>query len=127
MLSGGAAAPLPETLRVPELPGGGGEGLWSELLGLYLHGHGRELRLYDPVGGRDPHTYEEEVAARREETAARQREAAARRAAETRAAEEAVARQREIAARQAAEARVAELETLLVSGDGAPSPEKRRR
>ena len=47
------------------LPGGGGEGLWSEVLGLYLHGRGRELRLYDSVGGRDLHTYEEEVAARR--------------------------------------------------------------
>ena len=100
-LSGGGYEPLSEV----RLPGGGEEGLWSEVLGLYLRGRGRELRLYDPVGGRDLRTYEEEVAARREEAAARQREAAARRAAE---------------------ARVAELEALLASGGGAMPPEKRR-
>ena len=75
------------------------------MLGLYLYGRGRELRLYDPVGGEELRTHEEEIAARREE-------AAARRAAEARAAE--------------AEARVAELEALLSSGSGAIPPEKRR-
>ena len=53
-----------ERLEEVRLPGGGGEGLWSEVLGLYLHGRGRELRLYDPVGGGDLRTYEEEAAAR---------------------------------------------------------------
>ena len=108
-----------EPLAGVRLPDGGGEGLWSEALGLYLHGRGRELRLYDPVCGGDLRTYEEEVAARREEAEARREEAAARR-------EEAAARQREAAARQAAEARVAELEALLASGGGAMPPEKRR-
>ena len=115
-----------ERLGEVRLPGGGVEGLWSEVLGLYLYGRGRELRLYDPVGGEELRTHEEEIAARREEAAARQREAAARRAAEARAAE-ADARAAEADARVAeAEARVAELEALLSSGSGAIPPEKRR-
>ena len=48
------------------VPGGGGEeGVWSGVLGLYLYGRGRELRLYDPVEGRELRTHEEEAAARR--------------------------------------------------------------
>ena len=99
-LAGGGYERLPE-VRVP----GGGEGLWSGVLGLYLYGRGRDLRLYDPVGGEELRTHEEEVAARR--------------AAEARAAEEA-------AARRLAEARLSELETFLTSGGGAVPREKRR-
>ena len=106
-LSGGEYERLGEV----RLPGGGVEGLWSEALGLYLHGRGRELRLYDPVDGRDLRTHEEEVAARRVAEARAAEEAAARR-------EEAADRQREAAARQAAEARIAELEALLSSDRG---------
>ncbi len=102
-----------ERLWPVRVPGGGGEeGVWSGVLGLYLYGRGRELRLYDPVVGRELRTHEEEVAACREE-------AAARRAAEARLAEEA-------AARRIAEARVVELETLLSPGNGPLPPEKRR-
>ena len=94
-----------ERLWPVRAPGGGGEeGVWSEVLGLYLYGRSRELRLYDPVGGRELHTHEEEAAARREE-------AAARRAAEARLTEETVAR-------RVAEARVAELEALLAQEGG---------
>ena len=79
------------------VPGGGGEeGVWSGVLGLYLYGRGRELRLYDPVEGRELRTHEEEAAARREEAAAR----------------------------RAAEARLAELEALLSSRGVAVPPEK---
>ena len=92
--------------------------MWSEVLGLYLYGRGRELRLYDPVVGEELRTHEEEIAARREE-------AAARRAAEVRAAEEAAARRVAEARVAEAEARVAELEALLSSGSGAIPPEKR--
>ena len=100
-LAGGGYERLPEV----RLPGGGEEGLWSGVLGLYLYGRGRELRLYDPEGGGELRTYEEE--------------AAARHAAEARAAEEA-------AARRLAEARLSELEALLTSGGGAVPREKRR-
>ena len=107
-LVGGEYEPLAEV----RLPGGGEEGLWSEVLGLYLYGRGRELRLYDPVGGEELRTHEEEIAARR--------------AAEARVAE-AEARVAGAEARVAgAEARVAELEALLSSGSGAIPSEKRR-
>ena len=85
-----------ERLWPVRVPGGGEEGVWSGVLGLYLYGRGRELRLYDPVGGRELRTHEEEVAACREEAAAR----------------------------RAAEARLAELEALLSSRGVAVPPEK---
>ena len=104
-------------VRLPD----GREGLWSEVLGLYLCSEGQALRVHEPATGRDLRTPGEEAAARRvaevrvgEETAARREEAAARQAAESRAAEEA-------AARRAAEARIAELEALLSTG-GVPAP-----
>ena len=93
------------------LPGGGGQGLWSEAPGLYLCRRGQALRLYDPAAGR--------VFLTHREAAARRKEAEARRAAEARAAEEAEAR-------QAAEARIAELEALLSAG-GVPAPPEKRR
>ena len=125
----------------PERMADGTEGVWSEVLGLYLCHRGRgRLRLHDPAVGRALVTPWEQPAARREEAAARQAaeaqaagEAAARQAAEARAAGEAAARQAaearaagEAAARQAAEARIAELEALLSSGGIPASPEKRR-
>ena len=79
-----------------ERMGDGTEGVWSEVLGLYLCHRGRgRLRLHDPSVGRDLVTPWEQPAARR--------------AAEARVAE--------------AEARVAELEALLSSardGHGGP-------
>ena len=96
-LGGGGYGPL-DAERLAD----GGEGVWSEVLGLYLcHRGWGTLRLYDPEAGRDLRTLREEAAARREEAAARREEAAAR---------------------QAAEARVAELEALLSSGGVASSP-----
>ena len=130
-------------VRLPD----GGEGVWSEVFGLYLCRRGQALRLHDPVTRRDLRTLGEEAAAGREEAAARQaaevrvaeeaaarrEETAARQAAEARVAEETAARQaaearaaEEAAARRAAEARIAELEALLSSGGTPPvSPEKR--
>lgn len=85
--------------------GHGSEGVWSEVLGLYVCHRGRgKLRLHDPASGRDLRTHGEETAARR--------------VAEARAAGEAEAR-------RVAEARVAELEALLSSGGVAASPQKR--
>ena len=119
---GGYERSAPE--RLPD----GREGLWSEVLGLYLCSEGQALRVHEPATGRDLRTPGEEAAARRvaevrvaEETAARREEAAARQAAEVRVAEEAAARREEATARRAAEARVAELEALLSTG-GVPVP-----
>ena len=92
-LRGGGYAPLARS-RMPD----GAWGLWSEVLGLYLHRRGRALRLRDPATGRDLLTHREVAAARREEAAAR----------------------------QAAEARIAELEALL-SSKGIPVPPQTRR
>ena len=92
-LRGGGYAPLARS-RMPD----GAWGLWSEVLGLYLHRRGRALRLRDPATGRDLLTHREVAAARREEAAAR----------------------------QAAETRIAELETLL-SSKGIPVPPQPRR
>ena len=92
-LRGGGYAPLARS-RMPD----GVWGLWSEVLGLYLHRRGRALRLRDPATGRDLLTHREVAAARREEAAAR----------------------------QAAETRIAELETLL-SSKGIPVPPQPRR
>ena len=91
-LRGGGYAPLAPS-RMPD----GAWGLWSEVLGLYLHRRGRALRLRDPATGRDLLTHREVAAARREEAAAR----------------------------QAAEARIAELEALL-SSRGIPARPRRR-
>ena len=87
------------------VPGGGGQGMWSEALGLYLCRRGQALRVYDPATGRVFLTHREEAAARRKEIAARRKEAEAR---------------------QAAEARIAELEALLSAG-GVPAPREKRR
>ena len=92
-LRGGGYAPLARS-RMPD----GAWGLWSEVLGLYLHRRGRALRLRDPATGRDLLTHREVAAARREEAAAW----------------------------QAAEARIAELEALL-SSKGIPVPPQPRR
>ena len=59
-LRGGGYAPLARS-RMPD----GTWGLWSEVLGLYLHRRGRALRLRDPATGRDLLTHREETAARR--------------------------------------------------------------
>ena len=106
----------------------------SEVLGLLLWDEGGDLRLHDPVTGRDLQRVEEAYTAldaaetaRDAAEAAREaaeertaREAAAREAAEAQAAREVAAREaaeaqaaREVAAREAAEARVAALEALL--------------
>ena len=59
-LRGGGYAPLARS-RMPD----GARGLWSEVLGLYLHRRGRALRLRDPATGRDLLTHREETIARR--------------------------------------------------------------
>ena len=59
-LRGGGYAPLARS-RMPD----GAWGLWSEVLGLYLHRRGHALRLRDPATGRDLLTHREETAARR--------------------------------------------------------------
>ena len=59
-LRGGGYAPLARS-RMAD----GAWGLWSEVLGLYLHRRGRALRLRDPATGRDLLTHREETAARR--------------------------------------------------------------
>ena len=99
-LRGGGYAPLARS-RMAD----GAWGLWSEVLGLYLHRRGRALRLRDPATGRDLLTHREVAAARREEAAAWHEETIAR---------------------QAAEARIAELESLL-SSRGIPVPPQPRR
>ena len=99
----------------------------SEVLGLLLWDEGGDLRLHDPVTGRDLSSPGEAYAERDAAEAAREaaeaqtaRETAAREAAEERTARETAAREaaeaqaaRETAAREAAEARVAALEALL--------------
>ncbi len=59
-LRGGGYVPLARS-RMPD----GAWGLWSEVLGLYLHRRGRALRLRDPATGRDLLTHREETIARR--------------------------------------------------------------
>ena len=59
-LRGGGYAPLARS-RMAD----GAWGLWSEVLGLYLHRRGRALRLRDPATGRDLLTHREETIARR--------------------------------------------------------------
>ena len=75
-------------LRLERL-GGGGWGLRSKALGLWvrLDGPGQALRWHDPATGKDIETHAEVLAAREASETRAGREAAARRAAEARIAE----------------------------------------
>ena len=106
-LRGGIYQPMSTVLSDGE------RGLFSQSTGLGLLVRNDELRLHDPVTGRDLVSLTEAVQGQ-------EREAAARKAAEARADNEAAARKaaearadNEAAARKAAEAHVAELEALL--------------